>query len=413
MKKRIAAVGSILAVLACPAAAFVTFGAADPSDAQIVQEGSSAGEDEKSADSKEADKLVGVFLSGKASDIHCASIARRIGMKLDENGYLSEAYYAEEDQTLQNEQIREFLEKEADVPALIVKTPDPFGASDVFSEIDLPLFSFDRLMMDTASVSWYISFDYLKAGKLLAETLVERIGLEQLRSEADFRTIEFLMGSPDDVSALFFYNGMMQVLEPYLTDGTLKCLSGRLSFEETAVTNEQEDLGMDMLEEILYEHYRTDQPDILISFRENLAIAACALLREEGRKPDPEAKTYIVSTATDAPAIKAVAEGELGFCVFLDDFSLGEICAETVCKILEDEKLEDYDYTHYDNGKKLIRTVTCEGELIDIHNYQMLVDRGCFRESDVAPEREVMESVIPFPSVVLTQDGGMGFAHGL
>ena len=40
-------------------------------------------------------------------------------------------------------------------------------------------------------------------------------------------TIEFFMGSPDDNDAVMLYNGVMEVLQPYLDAGTLVCKSGR------------------------------------------------------------------------------------------------------------------------------------------------------------------------------------------
>ena len=35
--------------------------------------------------------------------------------------------------------------------------------------------------------------------------------------------------------ALFFYNGLMEKLQPYLDDGTLVCKSGQITFEETGI----------------------------------------------------------------------------------------------------------------------------------------------------------------------------------
>ena len=43
------------------------------------------------------------------------------------------------------------------------------------------------------------------------------------------------MGSLDDEQALFFYNGLMEKLQPYLDDGTLVCKSGQITFEETGI----------------------------------------------------------------------------------------------------------------------------------------------------------------------------------
>ena len=43
---------------------------------------------------------------------------------------------------------------------------------------------------------------------------------ESQRRKKRTLTIEFLMGSPDDRDALFFYNGVMEKLQEYFDDGT-------------------------------------------------------------------------------------------------------------------------------------------------------------------------------------------------
>lgn len=51
--------------------------------------------------------------------------------------------------------------------------------------------------------------------------------LDKVREAKESRTIEFFMGSLDDTQALFLYNGLMEVLQEYLDDGTLVCRSGK------------------------------------------------------------------------------------------------------------------------------------------------------------------------------------------
>ena len=55
----------------------------------------------------------------------------------------------------------------------------------------------------------------------MANSIIKKMDLEKAREEKQTLTIEFLMGSPDDRAALFFYNGVMEKLQEYFDDGTL------------------------------------------------------------------------------------------------------------------------------------------------------------------------------------------------
>ena len=58
--------------------------------------------------------------------------------------------------------------------------------------------------------------------------------------------------------------------------------------------------------------------------------------------------------------------------------------------------------TQYDNGVKIIGTVTCDGKLIDKDNYQILVDNGFYLAEMIAPEASPTQ--IPEASPTLTPE---------
>ena len=76
--------------------------------------------------------------------------------------------------------------------------------------------------MDTNAVKYYTTFGG-RQGNMIAEEIVEKEELEKIREEKGTKTIEFLMGSLDNTQALFLYNGVMEILQPYLDHGTLVC----------------------------------------------------------------------------------------------------------------------------------------------------------------------------------------------
>ena len=57
-----------------------------------------------------------------------------------------------------------------------------------------------------------------------------------------------------------------------------------------------------------------------------------------------------------------------------------------VTDYLTDEKVNVTDYSQYDNGVKILGTFTLEGEIIDVDNYQILVDNGTYSEEEIRPD---------------------------
>ena len=68
------------------------------------------------------------------------------------------------------------------------------------------------------------------------------------------------------------------------------------------------------------------------------------------------------------------------------------------------------NYSQYDNGVKIIGTVTCDGKLIDKDNYQILVDNGFYQAEMIAPEASptpVPEEISPTPEVTVTLEASL------
>src|SRR5699024_9586224 len=98
--------------------------------------------------------------------------------------------------------------------------------------LDIPVISYDRLIMNSDHVDYYATFDNFEVGVLNGEYIEENLGLDE--GEGPF-TIELFAGSPDDNNAYFFWDGAMSILEPYIEEGQLEVKSGQLDFEQGAI----------------------------------------------------------------------------------------------------------------------------------------------------------------------------------
>ena len=108
-----------------------------------------------------------------------------------------------------------------------------------------------------------------------------------MQEEKETRTIEFLMGSPDDTEALFLYNGVMEGLQPYLDDGTLVCTSGKISFDDTGIIRWSRELAGTRMSQLLEDSYEDGAvPDIICTGFDDAALGAEETLETAGMFPE-------------------------------------------------------------------------------------------------------------------------------
>lgn len=257
--------------------------------------------------------------------------------------------------------------------------------------------------MNTDAVKYYVTFDLRKIGQMIGENIVKAKELDKARENHESYNIEFLMGSPDESHSLFLYNGIMEVLQSYFDDGTLVSQSQKTSFDDTSVMRWSTGTAETKLGEILDGFYQNGEKlDILCTASDDFAYGALGVLEGRGILPGSEEMPYITGLGSKSEVVKKLASEEIGFTVFLDRRTLAEDCAKMVLTYLGGEKPEVTDYEQYDNGRKIIGTYTCEGEIIDKDNYEMLIDNGYYEEEEIQPEPTVTStpSETPEPTVV-------------
>ena len=313
---------------------------------------------------------------------------------LEEDGYEPVICYAQGDISRQVLQIRDMLEEQ--VAAFIIAPVDPYGLPDVLADVreaDIPVFSYEDLIMDTNAVNYYTAYGGRLVGRQIGEEIAERQELDQVREDRESRTIEFFMGSLDDSQALFVYNGIMEILQPYFDDGTLECPSGRLSFDDTGLMRWSGNLAADRMEEILDGFYEEGEaPDIICTGFDEAALEIETVLDEYGIHSGTEAWPMITGVGCDAEAVKTIASGRMEFSIFMDPRTSAEECENMVDAYLireEDSEAEDpevNDYESYDNGVKIVGAYLCEAQVIDGDNFEILIDNGFYSEAEVRPE---------------------------
>ena len=320
--------------------------------------------------------------------------------RLEEDGYEPVLSYADNDVSRQVSQIQDMTAQE--VSAMVIAPVDTYGLKDVLStvkEAEIPVFSYDELIMDTDAVKYYVTYGGRQIGQMIGEEIIKKEDLDKVKEDKESRTVEFIMGSQDNVQALFLYNGVMETLQPYLDDGTLVCKSGRISFDDTGILRWSTGQAKARAEELLTEVYpEGEAPDIICTGFDNAAVAVTEALEENGIATGTESWPLISGYGCKAEAVKKIAEGRISFSIFADRKELADQCEEMVNVYLHGEDdPEVNDYEQYDNGIKIIGSYLCEPQMIDNDNYEILVDSGYYTKKEVEPEATPTSTPTPAP----------------
>lgn len=351
-----------------------------------AQEESEAAEEEteseeagEETEEEEPALKVGVLLPDENNETW-ASDGQELLKDLEEDGYEAELVYAQGDNGTQVSQMERFIEEEA--AAMIIAPVDEYGLAEAVNEASengIDIFAYDRLIRDTDGVSYYTTFSGRSAGQLVGEQIVKDQDLEKVQKAQESRTIEFLMGSLDDVQALFFYNGVMEILQPYLDDGTLVCRSEQTSFEDTGILRWGRERARTKLGDILDEFYQdTKTPDIICTGFDDAACGAADALEADGLSSTDENWPMITGLGCTEEAVAGIAQGSISCSIFMDRSNLAEECVKLVDTCLKGDTPEVNNYEEYDNGVKIIGTFVCDIKLINAESYKTLIESGYY-----------------------------------
>ena len=238
---------------------------------------------EEETDASDAEKIV-ILLP---NEDEWTRDAKELEAKFTDDGYAPVIMYAQDDADEQASQVSDMTEE--GVSAMVIAPVDPYGLSEELKaakEAEIPVIAYDDLIMNTDGVKYYVTFGGRQIGQLIGQEIIDKEELEKLQEAKESKTIEFLMGSLDDTQALFFYNGLMEKLQPYLDDGTLVCKSGQITFEETGILRWSMDKAQSRAEDILEEAYQDGEaPDIICTGFDGAAEGAVNALQNNGLTP--------------------------------------------------------------------------------------------------------------------------------
>ncbi|MGN0280599.1 MAG: multiple monosaccharide ABC transporter substrate-binding protein [Lachnospiraceae bacterium] len=299
--------------------------------------------------------------------------------ELEAAGYEVDLQYASNDVQTQVSQVENMIAGGADVLVIAAIEGSSLGeALDMAKAANIPVIAYDRLLMNSDAVSYYATFDNYMVGTKQGEYIVDALDLDN--AEGPFN-LEITAGDPGDNNAGYFYNGAMDVLNPYIEAGKLVVVSGQTSFDEVATPTWATETAQSRAENILSSNYADGtQIDVWLCSNDSTALGVENALAANYNGEYP----IITGQDCDIENVKNMIAGKQSMSIFKDTRTLASQVVKMVGQILSGETVDVNDTETYDNGTGVIPSYLCEPVFADVNNYkELLIDSGYYAESDL------------------------------
>ena len=202
-----------------------------------------------------------------------------------------------------------------------------------------------------------------------------------LKNAAGPFNIELITGDPGDNNARYFFDGAMDVLNPYIESGKLVVKSGQTDFATVATAGWKTENAQSRMENIISSFYADGtQLDAVMANNDSTALVVTNALTASytGKLP------IITGQDCDIANVKNMIAGKQSMSIFKDTRTLANQVVKMVDAIMKGEKAEVNDTESYDNGKLVVPTYLCEPVFADVNNYkELLIDSGYYTEDQL------------------------------
>ena len=298
---------------------------------------------------------------------------------LEEAGYEVDLQYASNDVQTQLSQVENMISSGCEVLVIAAIEGSSLGeALTMAKENEIPVFAYDRLLMDSDAVSYYATFDNYMVGTVQGQYIIDTLDLEN--AEGPFN-MEATAGDPGDNNAGYFFAGAMDLLQPYIDEGKLVVQSGQITFEEVATAQWKTETAQSRAENILSSNYTDKDVDVWLCSNDSTALGVENALAANYNGKYP----IITGQDCDKENTKNMIAGKQSMSVFKDTRTLAKQVVKMIGQLLNGVDVDVNDTETYNNNVITVPSYLCEPVFADANNYkELLIDSGYYTEEDLA-----------------------------
>jgi len=311
--------------------------------------GAAAGSDE-AASGFPADSLVGVALPDKTSE-NWVLAGSLFEDGLTEAGFKGDVQYAGASNAVadQQQQISTMVTNGAKVIIIGAKDGAQLGTQVADAKAaGVTVIAYDRLILNTDDVDYYVAFDNFKVGQLQGQALLD--GLAAKFPDKTAYNIELFSGSSDDSNSAVFFDGAMDVLQPKIDDGTLKVVSAQTDISQTATDGWKPENAQRRMDTLMQGTYQAEAVDGVLSPNDTLARAIITSVKDAGQAVLP----VVTGQDSEAASIPLIMSGDQYSTIYKDTRALVKEAIAMATALQAGDEPTVNDTESYDNGNKIV-----------------------------------------------------------
>ena len=301
---------------------------------------------------------------------------------VEAGGLTASLMYANNDAETQADQIWEMIDNGC--RALIIAPvygPSLNAVLTRAAEEEITVISYDRLLMDTDNVDYYLTFNNVNVGAVQANYIIDALGLDD--GSGPF-TLEITAGDLNDWNGVQFYQGALDVLRPYINQGKLVVRSGQTDLEDVSTEGWDSGNARERAAAILDAYYADiGRPDAWLCVNDSTAEGVIAALegRFTGNWP------VITGQDCDINNVKFILAGKQTMSVFKDTAKLAAAAAEMAGQAVNGVQVTVNDTTSFDNNNKVVPARLIDPDYVDAANCEaVLIGGGIYTREQLGLE---------------------------
>ncbi|WP_417215951.1 substrate-binding domain-containing protein [Arthrobacter sp.] len=300
---------------------------------------------------------IGVALPQKTSE-NWVLAENLFNKDLKEAGFKPDVQFANGGVAEQQNQINAMITKGAKVIVVGAIDGKQLGNQlKAAKEAGATIIAYDRLLLNTPDVDYYVAYDNFKVGQLQGQALLD--GLKEKKGKAPYN-IELFAGSPDDANAKVFFDGAMDVLKPKIDDGTLKVASGQKKFDQAVTQGWKAENAQKRMDTLLTGTYPgSKKVDGVLSPNDTLARAVLTSVKAAGKETP-----IVTGQDSEVESVKSIMKGVQYSTINKDTRALVEHTVTMVKDLQQGKELEVNDTESYDNGVKTVPAYLLKPQIV-------------------------------------------------
>jgi putative multiple sugar transport system substrate-binding protein len=300
-------------------------------------------------------------------------------------GYKVDLQYSDDDIPTQARQIDDMITK--GVKALVIASIDGGALSNQLANAaaaKIPDISYDRLLMKSANVDYYVSFDNYKVGRQMGDILVTGLKLNAATASKPV-IIEMFAGSPDDNNSVGFYQGAIDVLKPFMDKGALKVPSGQIDRTVIGTLRWDSAEAQKRMENLLSAYYSGNTVlNGILSPYDPISLSTLEACKAVGYGKAGKPLPVVGGQDCIVASCKSILAGEQYATVLKDTRALGEATVALVDTLMQGKTPPGLDTSSYNNGAKVVPSLLLDSVIVTKDNMKAaVVDTGYHTAAEI------------------------------